>query len=488
MSGYVRNFMVAGLALLAGGCMLAPEYQRPAPPVPGSFASRDIRQPEPSAGDVLVDEVSGVGWRDAFSDPELQLLIETALSNNRNLRQTALNVAAYQARYRIQRSALAPAVSGTGSGTRQRVSDGDSEVTTETYSLAVGIPSWEIDFFGRLRSLKEQALEQYLAMEESHRSARVSLVAEVAATYLNLLADRELLKISEQTRRVEEESYKLVQYRVNDGIGDRLDLAQARTSLEAVKANLPLYRRQVAQDIHYLTLLTGQELPAELIEGDRVLTDVKLITVLPSSLDSTVLLHRPDIMAAEHKLRGANANIGAARAAFFPRVSLTAAAGVMSTEIADLFGDTSGTWSFSPTISIPIFNAGKLEAELDAARIQTDIDVVEYEYAIQNAFREVSDALAALGTYGEQLAARQANLEANEEYYRHARNRYEEGIDSFLTLLDAQRSLYAARQSYLALQLDSVKNRVNLYKVLGGGWKDVTVETMQNREDRLSSQ
>lgn len=470
----ITTIMVFTLALLAGGCALAPEYHRPLAPVAGTFEGSNNTQLESSSTEILVDELAETGWRDVFIDLDLQQLIGTALVNNRNLRQSALSVAAYQAQYRIQRSALLPNIDASGYGSKERIPTNGSHVTNETFSLGVGITSWELDFFGRLNSLKSQALEQYLAMEETHKSVQISLVANVVNGYLNLLADRELYKISEETKKIEAESYKLIEYRVNAGISDRLDLAQARTSLESVKVNLIRYRRLVAQDINYLSLLIGKQLPAEMIKGDKLLTDVRPVTVLPASLDSSVLLRRPDIMAAEHELIGANANIGAARAAFFPRISLTASTGFLSSDLSNLIQGDSSTWGFAPTIAIPIFNGGRLKAELDVAEIQKDSYVAAYEYAIQNAFTEVSDALVGYETYAEQLKAQKANLDANEEYYNHARNRYEEGVDSFLTLLDAQRSLYTARQAYLSLQLDDLANRVNLYKVLGGGWKETS--------------
>ena len=462
------------LLLFLGGCALSPHYQRPEMPVAGTLESDSIYQPIPSAGDIQTENVSDIGWGEFFADTQLQNIIKTTLENNRNLKQTALNVQIYQTQYRIQRSPLYPAISADGYGLKQHSLSSGQYATSEIYSLEAATTSWELDFFGRISSLKDQALEQFLAMEETHKSAKISLVAKVVKAYLSLLADRELLHISEDTKKVEEESYYLIEQRVNGGIADQMDLAQARTSLETVKVNLALYKRKVALDTHYLTLLTGAPLPDSLTREQRVLTDVKPIAVLPSSLSSSILLQRPDIIAAEHELKGANASIGAARAAFFPKISLTAGAGFISSDLSDLFSNGSGSWRFSPSISIPIFNAGQLQAQLDVAEIQKDLSIAKYEYAIQTAFREVSDALVTLETYDEQLEAQRANLDANQEYYSHAKSRYEEGIDSFLTLLIAQRSLYAARQDYLTMQLNNMENRVNLYKVLGGGWKETT--------------
>ncbi|MGE4560196.1 MAG: efflux transporter outer membrane subunit [Desulfobulbus sp.] len=467
---------IAATALLAllGGCALAPGYTRPEMPVSDRLPAVPglaEKSGSAAAGSVVG---AGLGWRDFFIDPQLQTIIRTALANNRDLRVSALNIAGYQAQYRIQRAALFPSITGSGSGTKQRTYSGGNYVTAETYAASVGIAAYELDFFGRVRSLKDQALEQYLAMEETHRSARISLVAEVAGAYLTWLADRELLAITEDTKQTEEESYQLIDQRAQEGMATQLDLAQARTSLETAKANLALYQRQVAQDINNLTLLAGVSLPNFDQAGKR-LNEQMALAAPPSHLASAVLLQRPDIQAAEHTLKGANAKIGAARAAFFPSISLTANAGKISGDLSDLFDHNSGYWLFSPSISLPIFTAGRLRAELDVAEVSKDIAVANYESAIQTAFREVADALVAGETYDRQLVAQKANLAANQEYYSLARERYQQGLDSFLTLLDAQRSLYSARQNCLSLQLARLLNRINLYKVLGGGWKEQSV-------------
>lgn len=459
---------------LLGGCAMAPQYEQPTLPVAPSLEGSLINPAAHIQADSRADNIAELKYSDVFTDPDLQKLIELSLSNNRSLKQTGINLEIYQAQYRIQRSALLPTVNATGYGTRQRTLGSSGYATSEVYSFEVAATSWELDFFGRIRSLKDQALENYLAMDETQKSAKVSLVAEVARAYLTLLTDRELLKISEDTKKIEQESYDLIEQRVNAGISDQLDLSQAKTSLEAVKVNLPLYRRQVAQDIHYLSLLTGGTLPEGLLDTEKKLEDVAPMAVLPTSLSSEVLLQRPDIKAAEHTLMGANANIGAARAAFFPRISLTAGAGFISPELEDLFSGDSNTFRFTPSITLPIFNAGQLRAQLDVAKLQKELSIVQYESAIETAFQEVSDALVALETYEEQLNAQKANLDANQQYYDHAKSRYEEGVDSFLTLLIAQRSLYAAKQSFLSMQLSNLTNKVNLFKVFGGGWKETT--------------
>ena len=465
-----KKYLAAGsLLLLLGGCTLAPRYQRPDLPVARILPDTQQGNASAATNETVID--AELGWRDFFIDPQLQQLIQTALANNRDLRTSALNIESYQAQYRIQRSALFPSINGEGVGSKQRTLSGGNYVTAETYSASVGVTAYELDFFGRVRSLKDKALEQYLAMEATYRSNRISLVAEVTTAYLSWLADRELLVVTEDTKKIEEESFHLIEQRTREGLATQLDLAQARTSLETAKANLAKYNRQVAQDLNNLTLLLGTSLPASLAEKNSMGEQIALSAV-PPQLSSQVLLQRPDIMAAEHQLKGAHAQIGAARAAFFPSIRLTANAGKISGDLSDLFDGNSGSWLFSPSVNLPIFTAGRLEAELDVAKISKDISVAQYEKAIQTAFREVADALVASETYREQLVAQKANLMANQEYYVLAKDRYLQGVDSFLTLLDAQRSLYSARQNYLNLQLAQQVNQVAVYKVLGGGWKE----------------
>jgi len=467
------TFIAVGLMLMLGsGCTLAPEYRQPTLPVAEQLPAGQDNQSAPAMAGATAIVHADLGWREFFTEPRLQELITLALAHNRDLRQSALTVEAYQAQYRIQRSALLPTVSAEGSGSKQRTISGGGHATSEVYAASVGITAYELDLYGRVQNLKDQALEQYLAQEETHRSARISLVAEVARAYLTWLADRELLTVTEDTLRIEEESFHLIDQRAREGIATQLDLAQARTSLETARANLALYQRQVAQDGNSLTLLAGTTLPESLVKNAALLSAQTIVAQPPAHLPSRVLLQRPDIRAAEHDLKGAHADIGAARAAFFPTISLTASAGAINGDLAKLFDGQSGSWLFSPAINLPIFTAGRLQAQLDAAEIRKEISVARYEKAIQSAFQEAADALVASETYVRQLAAQKANLAANQEYHGLARDRYQHGLDSFLTLLDAQRSLYSARQRYLILQLAQLINQVNLYKALGGGWQE----------------
>lgn len=457
------------VAVLLAGCSFAPGYQQPAMPVPEKLPAYEQEGQQTTTANRDVD-TAALGWDRFFTDPTLQRLIAAALQNNRDLRQSALTVESYQAQYRIQRSALLPSVSASPYISRQRTFSGGDDVDIEIAAFTVGITAYELDLFGRVRSLKDDSLEQYLAIAETHRGARISLVAEVARAYLTLLADRELLAITEGTFRNEEESYTMVAERAKEGIASQIELAQARTGLESARANLAQYRRQVEQDINSLALLTGTK--EELDVGEEELRTLRPMTELPSQLTSQVLLQRPDIIAAEHGLKAANASIGAARAAFFPTISLTANAGYLSADLGNMFSDGSQTWLFSPNITIPIFTAGRLKAQLDVAELRRETSIASYEKAIQSAFREVADALIARQTYGDQLQAQEASLAANQEYYNLARQRYQEGVDSYLTMLDAQRSLYTARQAYVATRLAQLANQVNLYKALGGGWQE----------------
>lgn len=317
------------LALALGGCSLAPQFSRPEAPVAATLPGEAVAD---QAGVAAAD----LGWRDFFADPRLQAIIELALKNNRDLRETALNVEAFQAQYRIQRAPLLPSVDGGAGYVKQRTLGPGGHATSEVYSASVGVTAWELDFFGRLRNLRDQALEEYLAMEENRRSAHISLVAEVARAYLTWLADRQLLAITEDTAANEQASYDLIKQRYEEGVATRIDLAQAQTGLQTARANLAQYRRLLEQDENLLTLLAGGPLPADLPPCTD-LTGQALLGPVPAGLRSDLLLRRPDIMAAEHTLRAADASIGAARAAFFPAVSLTADAGVISAEASDLF-------------------------------------------------------------------------------------------------------------------------------------------------------
>ena len=457
---------LAVASILLGGCSLIPDYQRPASPV-------DSLWPSEAGGAQTATAAADLDWRAFFQDPALQGLIDTALTNNRDLRVAALNVEAYAAQRQIQRSALFPSVTADGGATRQRLpgslsSSGDPSISSQ-YSATVGA-SWELDLFGRLRSLDEQALQQYFATEEARRATQIALVASVANAWLTLQADQELLQLTQDTLKTYQQSFALTQRSYDVGVADALALAQARSAVESAQVSLAQYSRQVAQDRNALVVLLGSGKAGGLPAGQPL--DDDLLLEVPAGLPSDLLQRRPDLRQAEHQLQAANANIGAARAAFFPSVSLTANAGSLSPDLAGLFDAGSGSWLFQPSISLPIFNAGKLRASLDYAELQKDIQVASYEKAIQTAFQEVADGLAARATYQQQLDAQRALVKTNEEYYRLAERRYRTGVDSYLTLLDAQRQLFSVRQQLIGDRLAQLTSEVELYKALGGGWRE----------------
>lgn len=451
------------LALLSG-CSLIPDYQRPAPPVPETYAQ--------GSAVLSTGEARQYGWRQVFRDPALVQLLDTAMTHNRDLRVALLNIQAFQAQYRIQRSALFPSVSIQGSGTRQSVpadlSTSGVRSTAGNYSVGLGISAYELDLFGRNRSLSQEKIEAYLAQEQAQRSTRLSLIGNVATAYLSWRADQEQLALARQTLEAYEKSLSLTTQQLSAGGATALAQSQASTQVESARARVAQYQRQVDQGQNNLQLLTGApvqiSVPSEPISDD-------LIAQMPAGLPSQLLQRRPDILQAEHQLKAANANIGAARAAFFPSITLTANGGTASSELSGLFKAGSKAWTFQPQINIPLFNAGNLRASLDYAKIQKDIDVAQYEKSIQTAFQEVSDGLAARQTYRQQVMAQHNLVKASENYYRLAESRYREGLDSSLTFLDAQRSLYSAQSSLINDRLSQLTAEVNLYKALGGDWQ-----------------
>ncbi|WP_438868332.1 AdeC/AdeK/OprM family multidrug efflux complex outer membrane factor [Pseudomonas sp. L1(2025)] len=455
-----------GVAWMLGGCSLIPEYQRPAAPVPAQYPQGGVYS-QAQAGTVAVEP----DWQQLFHDPALQQLISAALANNRDLRVAALNVQAFQAQYRIQRADLFPAISASGAGKRQKV---PSDVTgtgksaiTSNYSATLGLSAYELDLFGRVRSLSEQAMLTYLGTEEARRSAQLSLVANVANAYLTWRADQELLTLAQQTLTANDHSWQLTSRSKTAGKASALDVVQARTAVESTRASVARYERQVAQDVNNLALLVG--VPVDENLPSRPLAD-DLVARLPAGLPSDLLQRRPDILQAEYQLQAANANIGAARAAFFPSVTLTANAGSTSKELSGLFKGGAGTWTFQPQINLPIFNAGSLRASLDYAKLQKDITVAQYEKSIQTAFQEVADGLAARQTFNDQLDAQRDFVAANQAYYDLAQHRYRSGVDSNLTFLDAQRSLFSSQQALIVDRLAQLVAEVNLYTALGGAW------------------
>lgn len=459
-----------GTVLCLSGCAnLAPLYSRPDAPVPDAWPEGPALQEDVAQTGKIA---AGIGWQEFFLDPRLQQVIGLALENNRDLRVATLNIERTQAQYRISRAELFPRVDATADHSSQRqpedlTSNGQGE-TSHQYRVGLGVSSYELDLFGRVRNLRDQALEQYLATEQTRRAVRISLVAEVAVSYLNLAADRERLQLARQTLETQQASFRLIQRRFELGASSELDLRQAQTRLDAARVDIARYTTLVAQDENVLNLLSGAPVPDALLPQILAEAPGPVQDIRPG-LSSGVLLVRPDVLGAEYQLRGANANIGAARAAFFPRITLTGSVGLASDELAGLFNSGSGAWVFAPKFTVPIFDAGRNQANLRVAEVDRDLAVARYEKTIQTAFREVADALAQRTTIDGQLAAQQSLTGATEASYRLSQARYEKGIDSYLIVLDSQRALYGAQLELIGTRLIRLLNLVTLYKVLGGG-------------------
>ncbi|MBB5419127.1 efflux transporter outer membrane subunit [Paraburkholderia atlantica] len=469
-----HSLIAVAVALLAAGCTLAPHYQRPAAPVTATFPTGGVYDQQPGAqgarsanGQAAAD----IGWRNFFVDPRLQQLIEIALKNNRDLRVSVLNMQASAAQYRIVRAGLFPTLDAAASQSRSRTPK-DLTFTgvtiSNTYSVGLNA-SWEIDFFGRVQSLKDQALATYLGTAQARKAAEIALVAQVANQYMTVLELDDLLKVTQNTLKTAQESFRITKLQFDNGTGSELDLRQAQTVVETASADLQTQTRLRAQADNALVLLIGEPLPADLPTG-LPLNDQSLLTDIPAGLPSDLLTRRPDIMEAEENLLAANANIGAARAAFFPRVTLTGSAGTLSPTLGGLFKPGSAAWSFAPSITLPIFEGGQNMANLDLANIEKNVQIATYEKAIQTAFREVADGLAARGTYDEQIAALERDVAAEQRRLDLSTLRYTNGVDSYLSVLTAQTALYAAQQRLVTARMERLQNLVTLYQALGGGW------------------
>jgi outer membrane protein, multidrug efflux system len=482
-----RSAVVICTATIAAlsACTMEPHYSRPAAPVAPTWNGN-------AAGATDKTDVADLGWRQFFPDPVLQRLIGLALANNRDLRVAVLNVQAAQAQYRIQRADLFPTISATAleqvekypagvlGGSTTGASTGSSGSVGATvpggstfrfYEVGVGFTSYEIDLFGKIRSLNHAALEKFFSSEETRRSSQLTLVAEVASAYLAILADETILKVTRETLDSQTASYDLTKKSLDAGTTTALALRQAATTVDTARANLAEYTRQAAQDRNALMILIGVPIPEDIVFS----TDINVETMsadLPVGVPSEVLARRPDVLAAEHDLVSANADIGATRAAFFPSITLTGNYGTASTQLSGLFKRGSSAWTFSPQISVPIFAGGANVANLDLSKIEKNVYIAQYEKALQTAFREVDDALAARGTLDDQLAAQRALLDDSSEEYRLAEMRFRNGVDSFLPVLDAQRALYTAQQAVVSLELQRLQNMATLYKALGGGMKE----------------
>ncbi|WP_044421473.1 efflux transporter outer membrane subunit [Pseudomonas syringae group genomosp. 3] len=459
---------LALMALLAGCVNLAPDYQRPEAPVSEQWLPAAAANP--SASNSVPTDIE---WQNFFTDNRLVRLQTLALINNRDLRLASLNVEKAQAQYRIERAASLPTIDASGSATHTRTSaatstTGRSSINHE-YSAQLGLSSYELDVFGRIQNLQDEALEDYLALTETRRSTQISLIAEVATGWLTLAADNQLLKLAEDTLASQQQSYDLTQRSHALGGSSGLEVAQAQTTVESARGDVAQYKSQVLQDRNALRLLVGSDIPDALLPAADAQSVAQLVQV-PDELPSSLLQRRPDVLSAEHSLKSANIDIGAARAAFFPSITLTANAGSASSSLSGLFKAGSGAWSFAPSISVPIFDGGANRATLDSAKIENQIQIQTYQQTLQTAFKEVADALAVRSTLDERVAAQQAYTDASRKSYELADALYRGGSQSYLEELESQRSLYSAEQELISLRLTEQSNRVTLYKVMGGGW------------------
>lgn len=461
------HYIVFIMVLFLSACSLTPEMTKPAAPVPEVFTVNGQTIP------ASTNPTAEIGWREMFIDKRLQALIELALINNRDLRIATLNVEAVKAQYGIERSARVPSVGLSLDSTRQRsVTGGDSKVSQieEQNSLNVGISAFEIDLFGRARSLSDAAFARYLASDYGRQAAQISLISSISEAYFSEQLAYEQLKLAEDTLADWKKSLELtIQLRMANQ-NSALDVAQAEGQVASAEAIKIANKRALEQARNALRQLVGSEIPSDLPESD-LLSDQSVNTSLPAGLPSDLLLHRPDILQAEQNLIAANEDIGAARAAYFPRISLTTSIGYVSQDVRNLVGSDFETWSIAPQVTLPIFQGGRLDAELELAKVRKSTSIAEYEKAIQVAFKEVADGLVGSETYQLQTIAQKRAVSAAEKRAKLSALRYKAGVERRLELLDSQRQLYLAKQTLLELKQQELNNAVFLYKALGGGLK-----------------
>ena len=447
--------LLAALAL--AGCTMSPKYERPTAPVAVQY---------PVGAQARDGNAAGIAWQQLFAEERLKKIIDLSLANNRDLRVAVLKVEQSRAQYRVTRSASFPGVDASGDYTRSH----GSGMTSDQWNARLGTTAYELDLFGRVRSLNKQAMEKYLATQEAKNSVQISLIAEVASQYMSLRQAEEQLRLARQTLAAVQESCDLNKATLDAGESNELDMRTSEGQVQTAKLNIMTYERLLAQAENALVLLVGQPLPLDL-PAPRPFSDANLVAEIPAGLPSDLVQRRADILEAEHTLKAANANIGAARAAFFPSIKLTSSIGTTSDEFSKLFGSGTGVWSFSPQITVPVFTGGQNRASLDAAKVGVRIEVANYEKAIQTAFREVSDALVAAGSYSAQIQVREVLIQAQQKRFDLANARYRQGEDSYLNVLSAQQDLYSAQQGQIESQYNNLASHISLYKALGGGWK-----------------
>ncbi len=462
---FLKYFFMAALCCmpaLLGACTLAPTYQRPDAPIPNTYAV---------GGDTT--NTPNMPWKDFFKDKNMQRLIEIALINNRDLRVAMLNIEKTRAQYQIQRADILPTVDGAAASNSQRLPADLSPTgiagVSRQYSAGLGFSSFELDLFGRIRSLTDKAIETVYSVENDAQTARLSLVAEVAAMYLQLVSEREFYELTRATYQNRKGELNLISRKFNAGVASELEVSQSRSIMEEARTDLARHATQIGKNENALALLLGAPIPADLPKVTH-LSQVAPLSNVPAGLPADLLERRPDIQAAEHILKSANANIGAARANFFPSIRLTGNLGTISADYNNLFSGGAGTWSFLPQVNIPLFDTGRNIAFLDMSEAEKGIAVARYEKAIQTGFREVGDALVQRSNIGEQIAAQTSLVKATRKTYDLASARYDVGVDSYLNVLDAQRSLYNAESGLITTKLLREANALTLYKALGGGW------------------
>lgn len=468
----ISRLSILSTSLLLAACNFAPKYEAPVAPIGATY------QKTAPAGKTAAE----LGWQEFFADPRLKALIDLGLKNNRDLLIATKNVEIAKKQYGIQLSNLFPKVGLSGSQSAQNLPADKSAMGVRdiqrSYIAGVGISNYELDFFGKIRNQNEAALQSYFATEQAQRTAQINLVASIANTYFALRSLEEMEKLVSGTLAAYEKTYQLTQSRFNAGVASMLDVNQAKSTVESARASLAETRRNKEQTLNALSLLIAQDIPANLPPAAPFGTDVMLDNI-PVGLPSDLLTHRPDIMAAEHNLKAANADIGAARAAFFPSISLTGLLGVASMDLGNLFKSGREAWTYSPTVSMPLYSFGALKNSLDVAKLRKDVQVATYEKTVQTAFSEVNDALIGVQTYKQQLDALRSQTAAAEQTLKLSTLRYTHGIDNFLTVQSAQVAVLGVKQNFLSMGLASLQNKVSLYKALGGGWTTADVVKKQ---------
>lgn len=464
-----RGIAISALALSLAACQ---SMRGPEPVVntaiPESFASYSN-----ASGTSIAEQ----GYKDFFADPRLLQVIDMSLANNRDLRTAALNIQKAQQQYQISENNQLPTIGASGSAVRQVTPSRDPNNPYSTYQVGLGLTAYELDFWGRVRSLKDAALDSYLATQSSRDATQISLIGQVTQAWLNYSFASAQLKLAEQTLKAQQESFNLNKKRFDVGIDSEIPVRQAQISVETARNDVANYKTQIAQAQNLLNLLVGQPVPENLLPKQQV-ARITQKNVLTAGLPSDLLNNRPDVKVAEYQLSAAGANIGAAKARLFPTISLTGSAGYASTDLSDLFKSGNALWSIGPSIDMPIFDWGTRRANVKISETDQKIALSNYEKSVQSAFREVNDALATRANIGDRLSAQRRLVDATNTTYKLSNARFRAGIDSYLTVLDAQRSAYSAEQGLLLLQQADLNNQVELYKTLGGGLKESSTETI----------